>query len=135
MNVDVVQLVKESLEKMGCGSAISGELEQNSSICIAFQSLPSMYVERDDEHVTLWSRLDYEGESQLARAAVDLLNYRMSTASDVFAGRQPILLMVEDVPHLYGRIEEAYLSDSDMFIQALEAFYEDLCAISEILAR
>ena len=45
MNVDVVMLVKQSMEKMDCGSAIAGELDAHAPICITFHSIPEMFVE------------------------------------------------------------------------------------------
>ncbi|AOJ10158.1 hypothetical protein [Burkholderia mayonis] len=135
MNVDVVMLVKQSMEKMDCGNAIAGELDAHAPICIAFHSMPEMFVERDDEHVTIWSRLDYSGESQLARCAFDLLAYQMPRGSDVFASRRPLLSIVDDALMLHGRVEPRCLADAEGFTEALETFYADLCAISEILAR
>ncbi|AOJ73541.1 MULTISPECIES: hypothetical protein [Burkholderia] len=135
MNVDVVMLVKESMDKMGCSNAITGELDAHAPICIAFHSMPEMFVEREDEHVTLWSRLDYSGESQLARCAFDLLTYQMPRGSDMFASRRPLLSLVDDELILHGRVEPHYLADTDRFIEALELFYEDLCAINGILEQ
>jgi hypothetical protein len=135
MNVDVVMLVKECMEKMGCGSAIAGELDAHSPICISFRSMPEMYVEREDDKVTLWSKLNYAGSDHIARAAPDLLAYLLPRGSDVFACRRPLLSIVDDSLLLHGRVEERFLDDVNSFTQALEAFYEDLCAVNEILER
>ncbi|MGY4730893.1 InvB/SpaK family type III secretion system chaperone [Burkholderia pyrrocinia] len=135
MNIDVVMLVKESMEKMGCGSAIAGELDAHSPICITFHSLPEMFVEYEDGYVTIWSKLNYTGESQLSRAAFDLLSYLMPRGSDVFVCRRPMLSIVDESLLLHGRVEGSFCANSDEFTQALEAFYEDLCAVNEILER
>ncbi|CAJ6374272.1 type III secretion system protein BsaR [Burkholderia pseudomallei] len=135
MNVDVVMLVKESMEKMDCGNAIAGELDAHAPICIAFHSIPEMFVERDGEHVTIWSRLGCAGESQLARCAFDLLAYQLPRGSDAFASRRPLLSFVDDALVLHGRVEPRCLADAEGFTEALETFYADLCAVSEILAR
>src|SRR5260370_17481920 len=91
MNVDVVMLVRQCMEKMGCGSAIAGELDAHSPICISFRSMPEMYVEREDDKVTLWSKLNYAGSDHVSRAAPDLLGYLLPRGSDVFACRRPLL--------------------------------------------
>ncbi|KVP66710.1 hypothetical protein WJ92_33525 [Burkholderia ubonensis] len=135
MNVDVVMLVKQSMEKMDCGSAIAGELDAHAPICIAFHSIPKMFVEHDGEHLTIWSRLGCPGESQLARCAFDLLAYQLPRGSDAFASRRPLLSLVDDTLMLHGRVEPRCLADAEGFTEALETFYADLCAIHEILAR
>ncbi|WP_323117696.1 InvB/SpaK family type III secretion system chaperone [Burkholderia alba] len=135
MNVDVVMLVRESMEKMGCGEALADEFDAQAPVCIAFHSMPEMFVERDDERVTIWSRLGYAGESQLARCAFDLLAYQMPRGSDAFASRRPLLSLVDDALILHGRVEPPYLADADRFTEALETFYADLCAVNEILER
>ncbi|OJA86345.1 hypothetical protein [Burkholderia ubonensis] len=135
MNIDIVMLIKESMEKMGCSEMVDRELDPHSPICIGFQSLPEMFVECEDEHVTLWSRLVYSGESQLARCAYDLLTYLMPHGSDIFVCRRPVLSLAEDTLLLHGRVEPTYLADAGRFTEVLEAFYEHLCAISEILER
>lgn len=135
MNIDVVRLVRESMEKMGCGSVIDGELDAHSPICLSFHSMPAMYVETEDDNVRMWSKLNYNGGNHLTGAAADLLEYLLPRGSDMFACRRPILSIVDDDLLLHGQVEERYLADAEMFTQAMEAFYEDLCAVSEILER
>ncbi|KVD78010.1 hypothetical protein WS62_29745 [Burkholderia sp. ABCPW 14] len=135
MNVDVVTLVKESLDKMGCGSAIAGELDVHSPICIDFNAMPSMYVEAEGDKVTLWATLDYAGNAQLSRAASDLLEFMLPRGSEIFVCRRPLLSLVDDSLVLHARVEDDFLADADTFMKALEAFYEDLCGVFEILER
>jgi hypothetical protein len=135
MNVDIVALVKASMEKMGCGHALAHNLDAHSPICIAFRTMPEIFVEQECEHVKIWSMLNYCGESQLARAAFDLLSYPMPHSQDIFTCGRPVLSRVNDTLLLFGRVEPRYLSDADLFTQALESFYEDLCVVSEILKR
>jgi len=135
MNVDVVELVKASMENMGCGSAVAHGLDAHSPICIAFRTMPEIFVEQEGEHVKIWSTLNYSGESQLARAAFDLLTYPTARGLEIFACGRPVLSVVNDTLLLLGRVEPRYLGDVVLFTQALESFYEDLCVVSEILAR
>ncbi|VVE36965.1 Surface presentation of antigens protein SpaK [Pandoraea horticolens] len=135
MNTDIVRLVQESMEKMGCGDAVAGKLDAHSPICIGFHSMPEMYVELDNGNVVFTSQLDYRGAAQLERVAVDLLGYLLPRGSDVFVCRRPLLSLVDNDLLLHARVEERFTENPDTFTQAMEAFYEDLCAISEILGR
>ncbi|KVM73933.1 hypothetical protein WJ60_06365 [Burkholderia ubonensis] len=135
MNVDVVALIRESMEKMGCGHTLAEDLDAHSPICIRFESMPAMYVEEKDGHITLWSKLNYTGYDQVSRTAVDLLDYLLPRGSEIFVGSRPLLSLVEESLLLHGRIEDRFALDIDEFSRAMEAFYEDLCAITEILDR
>jgi type III secretion system chaperone len=57
LSIDIVQLVKEAMQKLGCGSAVDDSIDPHSPICISLNSLSDMFVEVEDERVVLWSKL------------------------------------------------------------------------------
>jgi len=135
MNVDIVKLVRDSMEKIGCSSLVAEHLDAHSPICLRFNSVPDMCIECEDERIRVWSKLDYRGDHQLSGTAADLLGYLMPRSSPCFVTQRPLLSLVSDELLLQGQLEPTCTYDADVFAQALETFYEDLCAVNEILAR
>ncbi|KVN98515.1 hypothetical protein WJ69_34225 [Burkholderia ubonensis] len=135
MIIDIVKLVRDAMEKIGCGSAVDAEMDAHSPICISLKSLPEMFVEVQDESVLLWSKLDCAGEAHLARVAADLVGYFVPRQSAAFVCRRSLLSLTEDCMALHAVVKADYLSNTEKFVEALEIFFADLCATHEILAQ
>jgi len=135
MNIDLVQLVRDGMEKIGCGSAVDDEIDPHSPICISLVSLPDMFVELDDSQVMLWSRLPYTGPNQLAPLASDILNYLLPRNLAMFVCRRSVLTLDDDGLMLHAVVHPDYLADAEKFVQALEGFFEDLFSIHEIMSQ
>lgn len=135
MNVDIVQLVRDCMEQIGCGSAVDADIDPHSPICISLKSLPDLFVEMQDEQVILWSKLSYGGEAHVSRMAPDLAAHFLPRDTAVFVCRRPVLTTLDDALLLHAAVRPEYLGESEKFVQALEAFFEDLCATHEMLAQ
>ncbi|ONC26350.1 hypothetical protein AQ914_04520 [Burkholderia pseudomallei] len=135
MNLDIVKLVRDCMEKIGCASAVAGELDPHSPICIGFQSLPDIYVEQEGEHVLLWSVLPYAGPEQLSRVAADIVAYFLPKDSEMFFCRRPLLSIVDEKLMLHATVQPDYLAGAEQFASALEFFFENMCAVNEMLSQ
>lgn len=135
MNINIAQLVKDSMERLGCGERVAGDLDAHSPICIGFHAVPDIHIEQQGERVRLWSRLPEVGEQGMAQAAPDLLAYFLPRGGASFVCRRPLLSMVEGELILHAVLEEQALGDVEPFTLAIEMFFEDVSAVSEILAR
>jgi Invasion protein B family len=89
LSIDIVQLVKEAMQKLGCGSAVDDSIDPHSPICISLNSLSDMFVEVEDERVVLWSKLPYGGEAHLSCVAVDLIGHFLPRKSPAFISAVP----------------------------------------------
>jgi len=135
MNIDIVKLVKGCMEQLGCSEMVQGELDAHSPICIGFHAVPDIYVEQQGERVMLWSRLQAASRNQLEQAAPDLLNYFLPRGGESFVCRRSLLSLVDEELILHAVLEERALEEVEPFTQAIEMFFEDLCAVHEMLAR
>ncbi|KVT54027.1 hypothetical protein WK55_22090 [Burkholderia ubonensis] len=135
MNIDIVKLVRDSMERMGCANLVDEHLDGHSPICLGFGSVPDMFVECEPERIKIWSKLDYRGDQHLSNAAPDLLGYLMPRLSSQFVNQRPLLSLIDEELILHGQLDDQCAGDVEAFTDALELFYEDLCAIHEILSR
>ncbi|WP_175924620.1 hypothetical protein [Burkholderia latens] len=135
MNVDIVKLVRDSMEKLGCSQLVDENLDAHSPICLRFNSVPDMCVECEDERIKIWSKLDYRGDHQFSAAAADLLGYLAPRSSPHFVVQRPLIALVDESLLLHGQLEPQCAEGADAFAEALETFYEDLCVVNEILTR
>lgn len=135
MNIDIAQLVKDSMERLGCGERVAGDLDAHSPICIGFHDVPDIHIELQGERVRLWSRLQEVSEHGVAQAAPDLLAYFLPRGGTAFVCRRSLLSMVEGELILHAVLEEDAVQDVEPFMQAIETFFEDVSTVSEILAR
>lgn len=135
MNIDMVKLVRDSMALLGCSNLVDEKLDGHSPIRLSFNSVPDMYVQCEDEHIRIWSKLEFSGDLQLSNAASDLLGYLMPRVSEHFVVRRPLLSLVDEELLLHGQVEDMCGYDVEAFTEALQSFYEDLCAVNEILTR
>jgi hypothetical protein len=135
VNIDIVKLVRGAMEKIGCGSVVDADMDAHSPICISLKSLPEMFVEAEDDCITLWSKLNCAGETHLARVSADLVGYFAPRQSPAFVCRRTVLTLTDDGLVLHGVIKPAYLQEIERFVEALEIFFADLCATHEMLAQ
>lgn len=126
-------LIKQSLEGMGCGNRIVGELDAHAPICISLNSGSKIFIESDNGYVTIWSWLGDSGASKLGCCALDLLLYQMPRLSDLFASCRPLLSLINGALVLHGRVEACHLIGPENFTEVLKMFYADLYAIKGIL--
>jgi hypothetical protein len=111
LSIDIVQLVKEAMQKLGCGSAVDDAIDPHSPICISLNSLSDMFVEVEDDQVMFWSKLAYGGEAHLSRVAVDLIGHFLPKRSPAFICLRPLLTATEDGLLLHATVRREYLHD------------------------
>lgn len=133
--IDIAEIIRKAMERIGCGSAVESDMDVHSPICISLKSLPEIFVETGEDGVRLWSKLPCDGVAQLGPVAADLLEYFLPRQSPAFVCGRALLTWTDDGLVLHGVVSTEYVRDTDRFVDALELFFADLCTTQDMLTQ
>lgn len=135
MHIDLIRLIGEACKTGDCQDKISEPLDPHAPIELHFDATPMIRVEVVEEDAVLLSCQLGHGpvvwSGELAMAMCDLMSRSVSWSAS--AGVSFVFL--EDSPHMLACVSKPFLINGAAFSQAIDGFYEHVCAAVRILRR
>lgn len=128
MNIDLSELVRDSLLSQGCDSGMLGDFDGHSTIAMEFDGIPDIMISEANEQVVIWCRLAEYNKHIIDSCADRLLSMVMEPIFYSITGQ---LQLGEDEGYtVLKSIVVPSALNSDDFSRVLEEFY---VAIEEFL--
>ncbi|EFC0399954.1 type III secretion system chaperone Spa15/SpaK [Shigella flexneri] len=131
-NINLVQLVRDSLFTIGCPPSIITDLDSHSAITISLDSMPAINIALVNEQVMLWANFDAPSDVKLQSSAYNILNLMLMNFS------YSINELVEfhrsdEYLQLRVVIKDDYVHDGIVFAEILHEFYQRMEILNEVL--
>lgn len=133
-NHDLAQLVRDALTASGCSDSLIGNLDGHSTIALDFKDLPSIYITANDDGVWVWSRIAEFNQAAIDSRAPAILQHLMEGAAYMATGH-PMLTEGEGYLEYKALVKEEWLADSSRFSEVLNAFFDRVEVMNEIVNR
>jgi hypothetical protein len=134
-NTDISKLLTTSLVAMGCDPALIGDLDAHNDIVLDFHDVPSIHLRCDGDEVRIWAAL---GERHDYQVVIDTHAPKMLlalTAPQAYTVGGNLMLSIQDETlQLTALLHPDYLSDSEKFGVALNAFFERIAVFNQIIS-
>lgn len=117
-NIDLVQLIRDSLFAIGCPPGIISDLDSHSAITISLDDMPAINIAMVDNFVWLWANFDHPSDHQLQSSAYNILN-----------------LMLQAFPYSINEIVEMHRSDEFLQLRVVikDDFVHDGIVFAEVM--
>jgi hypothetical protein len=134
-NTDISTLLTDALLAMGCDKALISNLDTHSDLVLDFHDMPSLHVLAEDNDVRIWATLgerhDYRQliESHGAEMLLELAQ------PQAYAYGGGLALPIQDETlQLTAILRPDYLTNSEKFGEALEAFFARVVTFNQIVS-
>ncbi|OON41067.1 hypothetical protein BTJ39_03610 [Izhakiella australiensis] len=132
MNIDLVPLLKEALDILGCDSSIIRDIDHHSTIELELEGFPSLLISQQDDKAILWSKLAEYHQQKLLAGAEQIIE-PLITLYPWATNGQIQLIENDNFFELRAPLSEAVLTDSQEFANALVAFFRLLELFHQVL--
>lgn len=134
MNINLANLLKESLLLAGCGEEMVAGFDDNSTIALEFNDQSEMYLflDKDKNRVIGWSPICEANENVLSTHAFYLIQKLLQPAHYADSG-QHYLKQVDDKFHIHCIFDNEYAETPEMFLDALSNFFDFVQECTEVM--
>ena len=121
--VELVKILKEALDYLGCDPSIIADIDHHSTIELAFDSSPTLLLSRVDDNVILWCQLVPVNPNLLAQCAPNIIE-PLIAEYEWAANAQLNLIAGPEFYELRAIVNSEFMEDGIKFSMALESFFE-----------
>jgi hypothetical protein len=133
-NTDISTLLTDALLAMGCDKALIANLDAHSDLVLDFHDMPSIHVLSENNDVRIWASLgERHGYRQLIESHSAQMLLELAQPQDYAYGGSLALPIQDETLQLSAIVRPDYLTDSEKFGEALEAFFARVVTFNQIV--
>ncbi|SFN66444.1 Invasion protein B family protein [Izhakiella capsodis] len=127
MKYDIVELISESLKKLGMDNIIDEEISNHSTIALNMKNdIPTIYISNTDDEVWVWAQLMENIPTILSYNSANLIPLIMEHDENYFYVGQPCLYPINGFIELRAQIKDNHLQSADDFLLILDRYLDIL---------
>nr|ELR5114515.1 type III secretion system protein [Providencia stuartii] len=135
MKYRFVDALNQFLNSMGRSDLINPQLDCHSNIQLEMNDSPAINIDLSGDELIIWCNLADYSAARFDAASHGLLNMIVEYPPRNFQPGQPALNLVDNVLVLSAVMKEAALSDTQMFADSFEEFFERSNQFRTLLAN
>lgn len=121
--VDLVKILKEALDYLGCDPSILSDIDHHSTIELTFDDSPRLLISFIDGNVILWCQLVPVNPNLLIQCASQIIEPLVAEYSWASTAQLQLIAGPEWY-ELRTVVDPAYMESGEKFGIALESFFE-----------
>lgn len=132
-NTDIVSLVRQALQDMGCANKVDDALSPHLPICINFRDGSEIRIDTGIDGVRFVAPMPSVTEAVLTHASTLMATFLLRSPNPLFSPCRPVVVCYEDTLSLQARLAV----DAQMmpgFRDALEYFFDEMRALLQIVS-
>ncbi|KNC09806.1 hypothetical protein AC791_14390 [Klebsiella sp. RIT-PI-d] len=130
--IDLVEILKEALDYLGCKPSIISNIDHHSTIELTFESSPALLISFVDDNVVLWCQLVPVNPNVLVQCAPNIIEaliaeyeWAMNSQLQLVAGSESYELRTVVNPD--------FMESGEKFAIVLESFFEIMQGFYKVL--
>ncbi|POT59506.1 hypothetical protein C3432_01930 [Citrobacter amalonaticus] len=130
--VELVKILKEALDYLGCDPSIIADIDHHSTIELTFDSSPTLLISFVDDNVILWSQLAPVNPDVLVACAPRIIESLVAEYQWAANGQLHLVAGAEWY-ELRAIVNPEFMENGERFGIALESFFEIMKGYYEVL--
>ena len=123
MQKDVVKLIRETLQYMGCDPGVVGNISGRSPVVFNFNNELTLHLSMEAGNKLLWTEIGEYSEHLMDQCGAKILRLLLESFP-CFVTRKLFLTHTHGRLYLQADIDEAALESAQTFATALQLFFE-----------
>jgi len=132
MNRDIIQLIKDALNHMGCPLSVMSKIDANAPIVFSFNNGVVMNLSTTNDAIWLWSPIADYSEKLIAQNGAKFLELIMRPYPFFVTGKMQLSTEGGKLM-LQGLVNEESLEKAAYFAAALQVFFDTAFKLQQVI--